>query len=675
MKRAIKWVLIAVGGLFVLIVSALLIIPLFVDVQQYKPEIEKRVSEATGRPFRLDGDLGLSLFPLAGLSFSDLHLGSVPGFEEKDLLTVRSFEVRVKLVPLLFKDIQVKRFVLEGPRIVLEKRKDGRGNWEGIGKPSEKISPKPLEEKRRAPESEPVGDIPIKALAVGEFAITDGSVLWIDHVKGERKEISDLTLRLEDVSLDRPIGLSLSAQLDGRPLSLEGNVGPIGKKPGEGTIPLTLAVKALTQLEMSLLGKIVDPATRPRFDLALEVSSFSPRKLMGALGQTFPVKTADAGALNHVALKANLKGDSQNVSVSDGVLDLDQSKIDFSVKAKDFSRPDVAFDINIDEIDLDRYLPPPSEKKPDEEKEKTETPTPKQKETDYTPLRRLVLDGTMKVGKLKAHGAHIQDIYLKVSGKDGHFNLDPLTLNLYDGDVSSKGVLDVRRNVPESNMELHAKGIQVGPLLKDLLKKEFLEGTVQSEVMISMIGGDAERIKNTLNGKGDFLFKDGAIVGIDLAGMVRNVKATFGIAEKEEKRPRTDFSELHAPFTITDGVVNTPGTSLMSPLLRVLAAGEANIAEETLDFRVEPKFVGTIKGQGDIVDRSGLMVPVLVTGTFSSPKFRPDLKGILKKSLEEELPIPSELKKILPGESMEEGESKPLEEQAKDLLKSFPFGR
>jgi AsmA protein len=121
--------------------------------------------------------------------------------------------------------------------------------------------------------------------------------------------------------------------------------------------------------------------------------------------------------------------------------------------------------------------------------------------------------------------------------------------------------------------------------------------------------------------------------------------------------------------------VNTPGTSLVSPLIRVLATGKTNLVEETLDFRVEPKFVATLKGQGDTEQRSGIMVPVLVTGTFSSPKFRPDLKGILKKGLEEELLKSSDLKKILPGQSTQDGESKPLEEQAKDLLKQLPFGR
>ena len=84
MKKAIKWLLIAVGSLVALVIVALLVIPMFVDVQEYKPVIEKKVSEAAGRPFTINGDLRLSLFPWVGLAFSDLHLGNPPGFQEKD---------------------------------------------------------------------------------------------------------------------------------------------------------------------------------------------------------------------------------------------------------------------------------------------------------------------------------------------------------------------------------------------------------------------------------------------------------------------------------------------------------------------------------------------------------------------------------------------------------------
>jgi AsmA protein len=186
-----------------------------------------------------------------------------------------------------------------------------------------------------------------------------------------------------------------------------------------------------------------------------------------------------------------------------------------------------------------------------------------------------------------------------------------------------------------------------------------------------MIGDDPEKIKQTLNGKGDLLFKDGAIKGIDLAGMVRNVKAAFGLAEKGAERPRTDFSELRAPFTITNGVFDTPGTTMMSPLLRVGAAGKANLVDESLDFRVEPKFVATIKGQGDTMQRAGFVVPVTVTGNFSSPKFRPDLEAMLKQKLETGLPESADdLKKLVPGKD-QKIETEELEETVKGLLKGF----
>ena len=237
--------------------------------------------------------------------------------------------------------------------------------------------------------------------------------------------MSDLNLRLEDVSLDRPIPLTLSARLDQQPFSVAGEVGPIGKDPGKGGLPLNLSIKAFNQLEIGLKGSIRDYGSGLQFDLALQLAPFSPRKVATALGQTFPLVTADQNALNSVALKAKLQGDPKNIRISDGVLDLDQSKMAFAVKAKDFDKPDVAFTIDLDNIDLDRYLPP-SEKAAGAEK-KAESAKAERKKTDYAPLRKVVLDGALKIGTLKAKGLTVQDVNLKVTGKNGIFDLDPLT--------------------------------------------------------------------------------------------------------------------------------------------------------------------------------------------------------------------------------------------------------
>jgi AsmA protein len=675
-KATIKWLSILVGGLVLLIILALLVIPRFVNIQRFKPLIEERVSEATGRPFTLGGNLSLSLFPWAGFSASDVHLENPPGFDEKDIATVKSCELRVKLMPLLLKDVQVKRFIVDTPRVVLERSKDGRGNWEGIGRPSEQIPSEGEADKRKAPQRGILEGLPIKSLAVGEFAIKNASLLWIDRVDGDRKEVSDVTLRLEDISFDRAIRIALSGKMGGQALSLEGKVGPLGRELGTGTTPLNLAIKATRELDMNVAGTLVDPATRPQFDLAFETDPFSPKKLLAALGQAFSVETTDPDALNAVAFKARLRGNLQKkeISISDGLLNVDDSKLTFSAKATDYSlKPHVTFGMDLDQIDLGRYLPPTADKEARDVDKKAESRTPKR--ADYTPLRKLVLDGGIHIGKLKAYGASIEDLNLKVAGKDGEFRLEPLTLELYEGNVSAKGSVDLREGVPKTQLALDAGGIQAGPLVRDVLRQDFLEGDVKAKVTVAMAGDDPERIKQTLNGEGDFLFKDGAIKGIDLASMVRNVKAAFGLAETAGEGPRTDFSELHAPFTIANGVLTTPKTTLISPALRVSVVGEADLVTEVLNFRVEPKFVGTITGQGDTVERSGIMVPVLVTGSFAAPKFRPDLGGIIRKELEERLPQASEWIKSLPDKTKEGDNSGSLEEKAKDLLKQIPFGR
>jgi AsmA protein len=658
--KAVKWIIGIAVGLVVLVIALLLIVPQFIDIQKYKPDIEKQASHAAGRPFTIGGDLRLSLFPWAVIGLSDLHLGNAPGYKEKDLLYVKSFDVEVKLLPLISKDVQVKRFVVDGLRLNLEKNKEGRGNWEGVGKTPDKAPPAPPKDTTRKPEEKAEGGFPLKALEIGEFAVKNASFLYLDQGTGEKKEISGLTLTLQDVSLDRPIRFMLTALLDNQPLSVEGSVGPVGREFASAKIPLDVNLKAFKEVNVSLKGNVV--AATQQFDFVLQVSSFSPRKVFSAIGKPFPVATSDPEALTKVALKATLKGSPDRVSLSQGALDLDESKLNFSLNAKEFSKPDVAFDLNLDKINVDRYLPPSSPKGAAKE-EKGKAAPAASKKTDYAPLRKMVVNGTVKVGMLTAMGAKVEDVNLKVTGKNGIFHVDPLTAKVYQGGVSAKSALDVRQDVPKTTVDFQTKGVQAGPLLRDVLKKDFLDGTANADASIQMEGDDPEVIKRTLDGKGQFLFTDGALKGIDLAGMARNAKAAFGLTKEGEQKPKTDFSELNAPFTITKGLVNTTGTTMNSPLLRVQANGKANLVDESLDFRVETKVVGSLKGQADTKQREGITVPILVTGTFSSPSFAPDMKGIAEKAIQDRL--------LAPKDATQGGQT--TEGKTKDILKGLPF--
>jgi AsmA protein len=666
MKKIIKWFAGIVVVLVVLVVAAIVMVPMFVDVQQYKPKIEEIVTLQTGRTFTMGDDMDLSVFPWVGVRLSDLHLGSPEGFAAEDMVKVANFEVRLKLLPLLSKRIEIKTFVVDTPQIFLERRKDGLANWEGIGKADSRK--KPAQEKTGPRDTE----LPITSLVVTDFAIQNGLVSFVDKAAGLEKQVSDVQVSLADISLENPIQLTMSAQLDGKPISLKGKIGPVGKDPGRTDMDFDLAAKALGLLDVTLAGKLMDPSGRRQVDMALAVAPFSLRKLMAELDQPFFMETTDPGVFEKIAIKTKVSASAAAAAFTDGQLTLDDSTLAFSASAKDFKKPDIAFDLTLDRIDVDRYLPPPAQEEktggtgaPGGEEKKGSASKP-----DYGPLQKLVLDGKLKIGQLTAANMKIADIAAHIQAENGRITVDPLSMNLYQGSLASTLGLDVQKNVPKTQVTLDIKGVQAGPLIRDAAAKDLISGTVTAAASLAMEGDTPDRIKQTLAGSGDVTFTDGAIEGIDIAGMVRNAAARVGLGQQPEEKPRTDFAELKVPFTVGKGVFQVTGAGMMSPLLRVNAAGKAFLVKEELDFRVDSKLVGTLKGQGDTKDRSGIMVPLLITGSFSSPKIRPDMAGILGS----DIPDAEKIKEMIDTKKLPATDTKSIEEQGKKVLKNLMPG-
>jgi AsmA protein len=628
MKAALKWTAIVFAALIVVVVSALLITPKFIDVNRYKPELEKYVLEKTGRPLVVGGDIRLSLFPGAGVAFSDLRLGAPPAFAERDFLAVKSVDVRLKLWPLLSRQVEIDRLVVEEPRVFLVTNRDGRVSWDLAAQP-------PGAKADAAPETGP----PALSLLVADLSIQNGQVIMINHRKGSRQEISGLNLTLRDLSMERPVRLSFSAALDQKPLSAEGRFGPVGKNLGEGAVPVELTADVFTLLKLKVKGTVENLIAAPLASLTLEVPEFSPRKLLAEIVQALPA-TADDRTLARASLKAGLRADASSLTISDAVMTLDDSTLNLSARASGFDKPTIGFDLSVDHLDLDRYLPPASKAGGGSPSAGAPAERSPQK-TDYKALRQLVLSGNAKFGKLVVNNAHLEDADLKIAAKDGILALDPFSMKLYQGTAVGKTAVNLNGESPVTDVHINLEKVQVNPLLKDVAGKDFLEGTAKARVQLSMAGDDPVRIKQTLDGKGSLTVNDGAIVGVDLAGLVRNVKAALGGEVKTAAKPRTDFAELVVPFTFENGVFHTPDTSLKSPLLRLVASGEANLVQETLDFRVDPKVVGTIKGQGDEKQRTGIGVPLIVSGTFASPSFRPDVESLAKDRLKQRI-SPSE---------------------------------
>jgi AsmA protein len=254
MSRAVRTILIVVGVLVVL----LLVAPFLIPVNQFRPTIEEKASEALGRKVQL-GNLSLSLIS-GSLAAENLSIGDDPKFSTSPFLTAKSLKVGVELIPLaLSRTLNVTGITIENPEITLIRGPAAQWNYSSLGGSAAKAQPK----SKSSSSTNSVSDLTIGKLELKNGRLTVGStsskkLSTYDHV----------SVTASNFSMTSKFPVSVTAQLpDGGNLKLDGNVGPIDEAdaaltPLEGKLNITSLNLASTGfLDPSLgLGGLLDLA-------------------------------------------------------------------------------------------------------------------------------------------------------------------------------------------------------------------------------------------------------------------------------------------------------------------------------------------------------------------------------------------------------------------------------
>ena len=132
MRRLFKALAWGVGIIAALLIAAAIYIFLIFDPNKYKAEIATAVHKATGRELTIQGDLKLSLFPWLGVETGVMTLNNLPEFGRQPFAKIDGAAIKVKLLPLLHKDMQVDTVTLNGLYLNLIRTASGQGNWEDL---------------------------------------------------------------------------------------------------------------------------------------------------------------------------------------------------------------------------------------------------------------------------------------------------------------------------------------------------------------------------------------------------------------------------------------------------------------------------------------------------------------------------------------------------------------
>jgi AsmA protein len=702
MGKLIKIILGLVAFVILLVVALAIALPFLVDPNDYKDRIATLVEEKTGRALTIEGDIGLSVFPWLGLDIGPTRLSNAEGFGDQPMASMENVQVRVKLVPLLSKQLEMDTVKLDGLHLRLAKDARGRTNWEDLqGEPAE------------AKEAEAPGTA-LAGLAIGGVEVTDAEVLWEDKAAGtsyvidelafttgaiEPGEAFDLDLQFLvkstapamsgrfDLQGEVRVASSLAAvDINGTRLKLDLSGAGI---PGEQML-LTLATDIALDLEaqtlnmpqlivetlgLKLTGNVSGSAISgddPRFKGALAIDEFVPRELMKRLGQAVP-ETADATVLGKAGASLNWEASTRHAAATSLKVQLDDTTLNGTLRVDQFDKPAIGFNLQADQIDLDRYLPPPAE---DAEAVAATPAAAAAGGAGALPvdtLRGLNLSGTLKLASLKAYNLRSTDIEFTVKAKDGLLRINPAGANMYGGQYRGDITLDARKDTPALSLNEKVSGVQAGPLLKDLTGDDKLLGRADFQATLKGSGATPDELRKTLNGNAAFAFTDGAVKGVNIASLIRNAQARLKgqPAPADDLPNQTDFAELRGTATVTNGVVRNNDLSLQSPLLRVTGAGEVSLPEETIDYLLTTKIVGSIEGQGGkgLAELKGVAIPVRIGGTFSKPSYTPDVSAALSEAAKAKVEEKVEEKK----EELKQKVEEKVQDKLKGKLKDIPL--
>lgn len=643
-----------------------------------------QVKAKTGRDLVIAGTSTLTVGPGLTLTMRDVSLSAAPGFGGEPLVSMAEMAATVRIWPLLMRRVALDRIVIKQP--VFDLRVDGSGkrSWDfadivpepalvqyaqaAAGKAtatdgmpdalkdfvdnaSDPDNPSPLMKAKLAKLDE---------LTLGDVRIEGGTVQYSDARNGAQRVATGIDTQVRLASLASPLDASGTFNYGGQPIAFAVKLAS----------PKAIVEDRPAKLAFSLSGPPVEArydgivTARASIDLDGDVTAkaASLRTLVAWLGHELP--PSDGFGPASVSGKLRVNGATYAMDLGSLGLDGATAKGTIGVDATGNGRPKVTANLRISELDLNKYslaavkaLPakpvpvrPAGGPKAGAGAQSIEdlinggTGGPRVK--GYTKrsgwstepialdaLGMLDLDAKLAVGKLTYHDIKIGQSAVTVALRGRVMKATFDDVQLYDGRGRGFITIDANAQPPVVGANMSVEGATAATLLKDVADFELLAGTARMSVAIGAQGTSEAELVQTANGKADFAFSNGAIVGYNIPGTIRGLTQGKFHGFERVAADKTEFNELAASFAITNGVAANQDLRLNGPALKVTGAGQIQLPAQTVDYMVKPKVTAALLGQtGGVADAlgSGIEVPVKITGPWAKPQIAADSAAALK---------------------------------------------
>ena len=598
MNKYLRFGLIGTAALVVLV----LILPFLVPVDAYRARIETATEHATGRTLSINGPLRLMLFPQFGLRAEKVTFANMPGGHAAAMVSVGDIKLAIRFLPLLTGKVELAQIVLDRPTIELEVNAAGEANWM-LGKRGQAGG----------------GGSSVTLPQDTEFSgikISDGAITY-DNAKTKTHRAVDHVNALIDITrLDRPIKIDGNLMLAARRVDFNAKIATLKSFLGDGLTSLNLSLTS-DMMQASIKG-LVEPGGEVKGDVKFDTTHL--RAVAQWLGENLPA----GGGLNAMSLESHILSKDKITRFSPLRLALDRQNLtgDLTVDTRGKTTA-LTGTLSADRFDLNPYLQAPGK------------PGPKPALSNNTGWSRTPINFalpkdidaglTLRVGALRVRSLELGKTvaYIVVSNGTLNARLDPITLYGGTGRAELDIAPDGHGGTSIGNRLLFDR-IALRPFLENTLGIDRIEGTGSLTLAVQARGDNAYAVMHSLSGSGAISATHGRIRGVDLGAVARTVQMVLG-GEATGQVATTDFHDMGGHFDIASGVLNNKDFRLAGPLASMTGAGDIDIGNQSIDFRLVPK--AAVKG-------IAVGIPFRVKGSWDHVHYAPDLAGVVKGVLQ-----------------------------------------
>jgi len=727
--KALRYLLLTLVALVLLAVAAIATAMLVIDPNAYKPQIEQAVEKQTRLDLILAGDIGWSFIPIG------LELNSVEAkLDGKRFIALERLVAQIDIWSLAAMSPRVNNFVLDGLDAHLSVDKEGQANWTRI---------MPKKNTQQDASSEPAPDATDTATAsegsseplnvnVSNVEITNTRVHYTDATTGQEITLEDFTLGASNITLgsEFPLDVSFRVETAEPQMSVTGSIAArLSANPALDAFAASdlnasfdikgeaLAGKTVTaMISGSLAANLANETANlkgvsvsfanlsasanldvesfgdaPKLAGNIVINGFSLKKLLENLGQP-AIETSDGDVLTALAFSTNIGGAAGKPELTDLTLKLDDTTFNGS-GSYNLASSALVFRLTGDELNADRYLPPPSDAPATESGSGSNSGSnsgsgPGTAATQADPdsqllpleaLRALLLDIDVGLNKLTVSNLQINEIKASALAKNGVLAIDNFSGTLYDGGFNTTASIDARSDTPKWSVNTDVANVQTRPLLNNLAEVDMLSGAANLKINAKSTGNTMAALRANADGKITFNLAQGEFRRMNLTRL-----ACQGIALFNQETLGTTNWGTTTPFNDMRGTLNVNGntlnnTELLASLAGMRLEGQGNVdMQQTLvDYELGLRIVGEIHRDPacrvtDIV--RNVVIPLECRGnlsgdpaelcSFDGSRFRDSLQDIAKNAARAKAEDTIKEKLL---EKLGEGAG----DKVKDMLKGF----